>query len=293
MTRPSKTSSELTITHYSRPEVKEIIIKFCDENGQSWRALNGDEGWYITTENNQVRLRNPEDYDSTINKFRTLYSTLDIFENKVKEIKKTWGENKPSEVIGTFKDCYGYTLGADIDSIEHDLTDPQNRLAVEQMAQYLVQRLFDAEIKKSVYCLQSGGGIYVLLHHSLCSFYYPSPGDENQREKFFRTTTASFKMWLADVEKEFFKLHPELKNKVKIDKLTNQKRKFKVIFSIHKTHELAVIPLDPANISINLEKAKLPISDEVIAEGKKWYIENDPEERTRLIEILEPSREGS
>src|SRR5690606_39212045 len=90
----------------------------------------------------------------------------------------------------------------------------------------------------------------------------------------------------VDVEAEFFELYPEHAGKVKVDKLTNQKRKFKVIFSIHKKHALAVVPIDPANILIDLEKAKLPLSLEVLCEGARWYQEHDPSEKELLKNLL-------
>ncbi len=78
-------SSDLTAEHYKRPEVEETILR-CSQDGEAWRCLNGDQGWYITAENGGVRLRGPEDYDRTTEEFRTLYWSLDLFEPEVKSI---------------------------------------------------------------------------------------------------------------------------------------------------------------------------------------------------------------
>ena len=43
-----------------------------------------------------------------------------------------------------------------------------------------------------------------------------------------------------------------------------------------------MIPLDPENINIDFDKARLPLSDEVLAEGEKWYREFDVEEKEAL-----------
>jgi hypothetical protein len=75
---------------------------------------------------------------------------------------------------------------------------------------------------------------------------------------------------------------------VKFDKLNIQKRKFKCIFSIHKRLPFAVIPLDPARIEIDFAKARLPLSDDALAEGARWYQEYDINEKEPLKAILAP-----
>jgi hypothetical protein len=95
-------------------------------------------------------------------------------------------------------------------------------------------------------------------------------------------------MWLAEVEDEFFRLHPQHKGKVKIDKINNQKRKFKTIFSIHKKHDLAVVPLDSNSIEIDFSRAKIPLSARVLEDGKRWYQEYDVSELENLKKLLAP-----
>jgi hypothetical protein len=268
----SSTATEWTRAHYVRPEIRKVILDFCQDSNE-WRALNGDDGWYIAAKEGNVRLRTPGDYDSTINKHRTLYATLDTFSADVKQVTKLWDntQNRPAEPIGTFKDCLAYTLGADIDSLGDIINDPSVRDAVEDAARFLVQKLKDAGISKSIYSLFSGGGIYVFLHHEL--FRSKPEWIPEERERALRSLTGSYNMFLVDVETKFFQQHPEHRGKVKIDKINNQKRKFKCIFSIHKKHDLAVIPIDPNDIKINFDRARIPLSAEVLAEGAGWYKE--------------------
>jgi len=108
------------------------------------------------------------------------------------------------------------------------------------------------------------------------------------REIFFRTRLDAFKMFLADVEHDFYEDHNDLREVVKIDKLTNQKRKFKCICSYHKKLDLAVIPLDPVNLVVDFAKAKLPLRDDVLAECASWYGTYAPEEQEALSRLLEP-----
>jgi len=282
------TAIGLSRAHYLRSEVREIITRFCLPEEGGWRPLNGDDGWYLTTQKGEVRLRTPEDYDNTISKYRTLYALLDVMAPEVREQTQPWDDIKktPMEQIGTFRECLAYSLGSDTDSIEHDMKNPATKEAVEALARYQVWRLKDAGIEKSVHCLMSGGGIYILLHHYLCRAPPALAGED--REVFFKTITGAFKMWLADVEHDFFELRPDLRGVVKIDKLTNQKRKFKVICSVHRKLELAVIPLDPANIAVDFERAKLPLSDEVISDCNAWYKAFEPVECQALSTLLEP-----
>ena len=282
------TAIQKTIAHYQRAEVKQIITKFCQPAENEWRALNGDSGWYIGADTGGIRLRTPDDYDATINKYRTMYALLDIFMPSVKTQSTQWNpiKNEACETLGTLRECVAYTLGADIDSIAHDMKKPEIKAAVEALAGYLVKRLKDAGIKKSVHCLMSGGGIYVLLHHEMCRCPKELIGAD--REIFFRIRLDAFKMFLADVEHDFYEDHNDLREVVKIDKLTNQKRKFKCICSYHKKLDLAVIPLDPVNLVVDFAKAKLPLSDAVLAECASWYSTYASEEQEALSRLLEP-----
>ena len=280
-----QTSTGLTPEHYRRQEVREVILRF-SQDVDAWRPLNGDQGWYISHGKGDVRLRSPEDYENTIEKYRTLYATLDLLDPAVKKISQPWNETNraPAEPIGTFRDCLAYTLGADIDSIGNIIEDPPVKLAVEEAGKFLVETLKEAGVSKSVYCLYSGGGIYVLIHHELLRA--KPDWTQEEKEEAFRSLTGAYNMWLENVENEFFKIHTEHVGKVKIDKINNQKRKFKCIFSIHKKHDFAVIPLDPENISIDFERARLPLSVDVLAEGENWYKDFDVGEKEGLKTIL-------
>jgi len=283
----SGTANKWTWEHYKRPEVRDTIIRFC-QDGTKQRALNGDQGWYISSGNGEVRLRSPGDYEDTASKFRTLHATLDLFDPGVFNTSSPWDEKtgKPEHPIGTFKDCQGYTLGADIDSIGNIIEDPSIKLAVEDMAKFLVGMLNEAGISKSVHCLYSGGGIYVFIHHAL--FQAKPEWSPEEREKAFRSLTGAYNMFLADAECKFFELHPEHLGKVKIDKINNQKRKFKCIFSIHKEYDLAVVPLDPGNIKIDFDQARPPLSADILQKGVEWYIEYDLAELDAVKTLLEP-----
>jgi hypothetical protein len=282
-----KTATNETRRHYERPEVKKTILHFC-QDGTKQRALNGDKGWYISSGNGAVRLRGPEDYEDTVFKFRTLYATLDLFDPGVFNTSSPWDEKtgKPEQPIGTFRDCQGYTLGADIDSIGNITEDPAIKLAVEDAAKFLVAMLNEAGISKSVHCLYSGGGIYILIHHAI--FQAKPEWNPEERDEAFRSLTGAYNMFLADAERKFFKLHPEHRGKVKIDKINNQKRKFKCIFSIHKKYDLAVVPLDPGNIKINFDQARHPLSDDILRKGEEWYVEYDLAELDAVKTQLEP-----
>ena len=100
----SDTADDLTIEHYQRPEVKATILKFCNPESGGFRALNGDAGWYITTDDGNVRLRTSEDYDNTTSKYRTTYATLDVMDDEVKKKAEKWDDekNRPEKPIGTF-----------------------------------------------------------------------------------------------------------------------------------------------------------------------------------------------
>ena len=286
------TATDLTIEHYQRPEVKASILGYC-KNGSAIRALNGDDGWYKqAAETGKIQLTTSEDYDLLIKKFRTLYATLDLLEPSVKEIIEAWDGKKkaPVKPIGTLQNCLAFTLSVDIDSIkgpndEDITTSPEIKASVEAAGQFFVDHLREHGITKSVYCLYSCGGIYVHVHHAL--FKAVPEWSPEDRDRAFRSGTMAFNALIGDISEQFFERYPEHQGRVKFDQLNNQKRKFKVIFSIHKRLPFAVIPLDSEHIEIDFEKARLPnLSDKSIRDGQRWYQSFDLGELKPLQELL-------
>jgi len=285
------TAKETTIEHYKRQEVKETILRYCQDD-ESWRPLNGDDGWYKTESTGEaVKLLTSTDYDRIIEDCRTLYATLDLLEPSIRTVSEKWDETKraPEHPIGTFKNCQAFTLSVDIDSIkgpsgEDIVTSPEIKKAVEDAGQFFVDFLKEYGVSESVHCLYSGGGIYVHIHHAL--FKSVAGWSPEDRDYGFRSLCMAFNGLIYDVSEMFFKSHPEHKGRVKFDRLNNQKRKFKCVFSIHKRLPYAVIPLNPEHIEIEFKKASLPLSAQVLAEGHGWYREFNIDEKENLKKIL-------
>ena len=291
----SMAATDVTIEHYERPEVKEVILRYCQgEHGS--RALNADEHWYKGgKEPKTVMLRGPEDYDATIKRGRTLYATLDILEQAVFERCSGWNRerNEPEITLGTLENCMAFTLGTDIDSIGDIRKSLVGKQAVEAAAQFHVDYLREAGIENSVYCLYSGGGVYVQLHHGLFSVDVGNTElTPEARRREFSLITKAYNMLIGEISQAFFRKYPQYIGLVKFDQLNNQKRTFKTIFSIHKRHPFAVIPLDPKAIKISFEKASLPLSDEVLQEGAQWYQSFDPSEKKALGTLLKDKIEA-
>ncbi len=286
------TANNQTRAHYQRSEIKSVILRYCMADG-AIRALNGDNGWYkAASESGKVQLTTPDDYDSIVGRCRTMYATLDLLAPEIKTVSEKWDDQKgaPEKPIGTLANCLAFTLSVDIDSIggpnEDITTSPEIKNAVEAAGQFFVDYLREHGIRKSVHCLYSGGGIYVHVHHALLR---ADPDENSQdREHAFRSTTMAFNSLIGDISKQFFETHPEHEGKVKFDQLNNQKRTFKVLFSVHKRLPFAVIPLDPDHIEIDFEKARLPLSSEVLEEGARWYQSYDLGEREALEKLLAP-----
>jgi hypothetical protein len=292
------TSTDITIEHYLRPEVRAAILRYCLDI-EAWRALNGDDGWYKRgAEAGKVRLASPEDYGSLVEKYRTLYTTLDLFEPSVKMVSERWDQVRgaPERPIGTLANCLAFTPSVDIDSIKGAngkdiVSSPQIKAAVEDAGQFLIDYLKEHGIKRSIYCLYSGGGIYIHVHHAL--FRSGPDWSHEDREHAFRSVMMAFNALIAEISEKFFEQYPEHKGNVKFDKLNNQKRKFKVLFSIHRKLPFAVIPLDPEHIEIDFDEARIPLSAEVLAKGEQWYQSYDLNELPRLKELLKPYVENA
>lgn len=281
-------ATDVTIEHYERPEVKAVILRYCQgEHGS--RALNGDEHWYSGGQDPEtVMLRGPANYSDTIRSRRTLYATLDIMEQSVFEQISPWDKKagRPAETLGDLSRCLAFTFSVDIDGIV-DIRNLAVKEAVEAAGQFYVDYLRERGIENSVYSLYSGGGIYVHLHHGLFSVDVGNTElTPEARKKEFQILCKAFNQLIGEISQAFFREHPEHIGRVKFDQLNNQKRTFKTIFSIHKRLPYAVIPLDPKAIKISFERASLPLSDEVLAEGAQWYQSFDPSEKKALEQLL-------
>jgi hypothetical protein len=277
------TADAQTREHYLRPEVKEIITKFALPGEGAWRALNGDF-WRWYSHFNEGRLLNAtRDYEGLTSTYRTLYQTLNVFDPSL------WMVGHPAEEIsndcplGTLAETEAYTLGTDIDAGHGcNIEDPEVTHAVEAAAQFLVDYLRDQGVHASVWILFSGGGIYVEIHHAICK-----PNTVEGREEFFEMATDAYNSLIGHISEKFFEVHPEYIGKVKYDALNNAKRVFKCVLSIHKKKPYAVTPLNRDAIKIDFERARVPLSLEMIEEAGVWYSTYDPAEREPLLRLLD------
>ncbi|MGA9188125.1 MAG: hypothetical protein WB014_06090 [Methanosarcina sp.] len=274
--------------HYMTPKIQKTIMRVSTD-GNSFRAahwvdikiVNGKEielqDWYKhkNGEKYKLRLACQANYTDTVSKGRVLYWTLNFFEDQIFEINYQNVNSEKSRVISR-QYTVGYTLGIDIDKERgKDIHDPEVKKAIEDQAQFYSD-FFRAHLPSSVYCLYSGGGIYILLHHKCFELYFKRyRGEDYDWNSKMQKLTDAFNYLIKDREADFFELHPEHVGKVKSDALNNSQRVFKTIFSIHKKLDYAVIPLNPENIVIDFAAATIPLSKETIDSGNKWYTEFD------------------
>lgn len=285
------TATNLTREHYQQPEVKEIICKHASLPDGNWRAMNGDfHRLYAYSGNGDARLLNvSEDYNYIVERHRTLYSTLNVFEPSLRTASRKIEEITPESPLGTPADTAAYTLGVDIAKGHvYSIEDPEIKAVVESAAQFFVDYLKERSISESVWPLFSGGGIYIMIHHEICR---PEPLALEDRASFFEELTDGYNRLVEHVSQAFFEAHPEHKGKVKFDALNNSKKAFKCILSIHKSKPYAVTPLDRDDIKIDFERARLPLKEDMIAEARAWYSTFNPEERKALLKLLDQFKE--
>lgn len=266
--------------HYQR--VKNIIQEKA-KDPPFWRCGNGDFiDWY--RHNNPKEgmcrlydLQNDEDYNILTKKHRTLYWSLNFFDNSVRNecIPNTLKspDNGQKLTIGNRTNTRAYSLAVDIDSIG-DIHNPLIKKAVEDAAQYFINKTKEY-LPRSMHPLFSGGGIYVFVHHRVFMPKNNNGWSEEDYNIYWYILQNIFNIYIKDIEAQFFQEHPMHKDRVKFDALDNEKRVFKTLLSIHKKHPYAVIPLNPSHIHIDFNRAKLPVSDEVLSEAEKWYTTHD------------------
>lgn len=278
--------------HYQK--VKSIIQRCAKENNFS-RLGNGDfYKWYKTDSPKEgfcrlYNLQNDEDYNELTQKYRTLYWSLNFFDENIFSIhipNNLHDETGKKLTIGNRKTTQEYSLSVDIDATPpHNVHEPETKKALEDAAQYFIDKT-KPYLPNSLDSCFSGNGVYVYVHHKAV-MQKKEDIDEEERDTYWYLLQGCFNRYIKDVEHEFFKEHPEHIDRVKFDALDNAKRVFKTIYSVHKKYPYAVIPLDTNNIKINLEDAKIPLKDEVIRKGEKWYItwDENPESFYRRLNV--------
>lgn len=288
------TVTSWTYEHYRRPEVKEAIMNLSRDDAFCRWGCGDGSGWYkyVGDKKKANNLSIESDYEHITTNYRTLYWTLNYFDVRIFDMDYNQVTHEESPMLSRM--CtHGYTLGVDIDKgHDCDIHDPEVKQAVEAMGQFYSDKLRQYA-PNSVHCLFSGGGIYVMLHHKAIEAYFKKYINNNEWEQYFNILLKAYGYVIENIRKEFFKLHPEYEGKVKPDSLNNSKRVFKSIFSIHLKHPYAVIPLDPENITIDFDKATLPLSNDVIESGKGWYMsfDNDNVFLRFLIPYLEKAED--
>ncbi len=294
--------------HYSTPEVQQTIIRVATDGEYSragmklipnafkdkktgelvdlmdWynlRSYTPEEG--KRKEDKKINLSLKEHYNDAVSVCRTLYWTLNFFDADIYTID-FHNFSQSDRTYESREHTVGYMLGVDIDK-DHgcDIHDPAVKKAVEDMAQYFSDRL-RAYAPNSVYCLYSGGGIYVVVHHKVFEPYFEKFKNSADWHEMLHVLLDAFNLLISDFREDFFRLHPEHIGKVKPDQLNGSQRVFKSIYSIHAKMDYAVIPLDPTSIKIDFDRATLPLKPAVLADGENWYTKYD--DGTTFLNLL-------
>ena len=320
-----KISPEIIRNHYSNPQIKAIIIQHSEynpnaaepenasygctaiksqqsqiaaksnmlfekikpEKSSSWRCGNKDfVGWWkrASPETEKLYVLS-EDYDLVTRNVRSLYWSLNFFEDSIRTREQAVPKKGERHgIIGDYGTTVAYSLSVDIDHA--DGSDVfHTKEALEAAAQFFIGKLHDNGITRSYDVLFSGGGMYILTHPAIT--VCPTPNAERtDRERWFYLLAETYNMFINDVQQQFFESCPEYADLVKFDALNNSKRVFKSLFSIHKKHPFAVIPLDKNVPVIDFDAAHPPLSDSVINTGVSWLSDSDMNERQALIEML-------
>jgi hypothetical protein len=95
------TTDEAIYRHYSRPEIKEAILKYA-QTYEGWRVLNGDFDQWYQYKDGSKRLNQPKNFDKLIARHKVIYATLAVFEDSFKGASLPKDSNEP---LGTFREC--------------------------------------------------------------------------------------------------------------------------------------------------------------------------------------------
>lgn len=287
-------TSEQIKEHYRRKEVMDTIIRVSTDGnctragaklipkaytdkrtGESKDSLDWYDGEYGKRKHDyKIDMADKNCYNRSIECGRTLYYTLNMFNEEIFKVAYDCLSKEEKTPLSRYYTT-GYTFGIDIDvGKEYSIHDDGARKAVEELTQFYSDKLRDC-LPNSVYCLYSGGGIYVMVHHKAFDCYVNRFINTDQWDMMIRTLQDAFDALIKAYRDEFFDLHPEYVGKVKPDELNNAQRLFKTIYSVHKSLDYAVVPLDPENIHIDFNRATIPLSKDVLIDGNEWYTDYD------------------
>lgn len=285
------TATQESYDHYMREGVMETILRVSNTTNASRWFVGDSTGWYHPSGSKKLGNRaSKHNYKKIVSKKRTLYSTLSYFDPALFKVDFKTTSQEDAKLISR-KCVRGYTFGIDIDTIDNvnyhgtNIREPVVKEAVEAMATFFVEKL-RKHAPNSVYVVFSGGGIYVFVHHGVFESYFERSALSEDYDNSVSTLTDALNILIDDLSEQFFSEFPQHKPYVKADSINNAKRVFKTIFSVHKRHPFAVIPLDVDNIKINFEDATLPIPDRIVELGQCWYNEFDDDDR--FLNFLEP-----
>ena len=276
------TSNEIE-EHYKR--CKSAILKYAKE-GAAFRALvKGHNGWWDQDKLlGTARLYYPDErtYDRLIKNFdkKSLYWTAQLFtpDTAYESQPFDFETGKISKQIGSRENTIYHSFFLDLDRAkDKKIEDPKVLMWLEKGLKFFANKLLNAEIT-SFGLAFSGGGCYLYIHPKIGAIPLLEDETIEEHEYSVEVIQRAFDFFIGDIEDKFFEKYPEAKNFIKADKLNyDKKRQLKTILSIHKKLPFAVIPLDKTDPKIDLNKARLPLTDDVIKSAENWltYDDND------------------
>ncbi|MDD3474272.1 MAG: hypothetical protein PHP08_00030 [Candidatus Dojkabacteria bacterium] len=222
--------------------------------------------WISQYDNTKIYFDSPEIVKKYSLLGRAFYGTLTLYDKKIVPPKGMYVDE------GLMK---AHTLGIDIDINEGTICDLPNKEEIDKCL-HIIRESLDTFVPNSYNLQTSGNGIYVFLHHKLCT-------------KDIRYTMSQYNSYIKYLQR----LCDEKGiTKVKIDPINMPSRVYKLIGSIHQKYDLVCIPLDyDCRLSqMNSESFKLKnfnINNFIIDGKLQFYNRVDEKERINLYKFLE------
>ncbi|KXB00227.1 hypothetical protein AKJ40_01655 [candidate division MSBL1 archaeon SCGC-AAA259M10] len=287
--------------HYLRPDVKELLLEATELNDYRQALITGFAGWYrYRNENGKTEMAlkpfKSEIYDKQIKtrmdeETRSLYWSTNFYDSKVfsEWIDKEKKDKNQVQKPGDYGTTGYYRLGIDIDLLDEEkleeldsdrtVNDAESREMLEKAGQFVCDWFANHGLPyDALRPYFSGNGFYLTIDPSIA-------GVDCDAEKSFKICEA-FNTLIKQIEKEFFEEEEDADKFVQFDALNNSSRAWKTILSIHKSKPYACIPLDPVDVEIDLEKAKLPLEEKVIEEVREWIQPTKKKYREKYAEKL-------
>jgi len=240
----SKKSCKGGTYRYSLDDKKNRILNWrtCDVCNAKISSLYR---WTSRYDKTKIWFNSPEIVRRYAQQGRSFYGTLTLYKKEIISPRSQYSNENIT---------LAHTLGIDIDIDKGNICDKENRKELDKALEVIRDEL-STFAPKSYNLQTSGNGVYVFLHHKLCT-------------TDIRNTMYIFNRWINSLQDKCEKLGMK---GIELDAINVLSRVYKLVGSIHQQHDLVAIPLEHDIKLESMDSNEFKLKDFNMS---KYYVDN-------------------